>query len=272
MRFTKMHGTGNDYIYINCFQESVSAPEQLAITLCRPHFGVGSDGIILIEPSDKADCKMKMYNSDGSEGMMCGNGIRCVGKYVYEYGIIPKHHITVETMSGVKSLYLDTEGNQVKSITVNMGYPVIKKEIFIKHKGYSLVLHPVSMGNPHAVVWVSDPQCFPVESMGSFLEHAECFPDGCNIEFAHILSRSRIQMRVWERGSKETLSCGSGACAVFASAYALGLVEEEVVIELLGGNLSIYTTDRGKTLYLKGPAEVVFEGIYLENGLFSTFN
>ena len=149
MRFIKMHGTGNDYIYIDCFQESVSVPERLAVELCRPHFGVGSDGIILIEPSKEADCKMKMYNADGSEGMMCGNGIRCVGKYVYEYGIVPKHHITVETMSGMKELYLETEGNRVISVTVNMGHPILKEAISMTEKGILLVIHPVSMGNPH---------------------------------------------------------------------------------------------------------------------------
>ena len=182
---------------------------------------------------------MKMYNSDGSEGLMCGNGIRCVGKYVYEYGIIPKHHITVETMSGIKSLYLETEGKQVKSVTVNMGYPEIKKDIPIKHKGYSLILHPVSMGNPHAVVWVTDPERFPVETMGAFLEHAPCFPDGCNIEFAHILSRKHIQMRVWERGSQETLSwkwCMRSICI----SICIGTGRGEVTVELLGGGHYVF--------------------------------
>lgn len=263
MRFIKMHGTGNDYIYIDCFQESVSAPERLAVELCRPHFGVGSDGIILIEPSKEADCKMKMYNADGSEGMMCGNGIRCVGKYVYEYGIVPKHHITVETMSGMKELYLETEGNRVTSVTVNMGHPILKEAISMTEKGILLVIHPVSMGNPHGVIWVTDTECFPVKTLGPLLEHASVFPNGCNIEFAHILSRSRIRMRVWERGSQETLSCGSGACAVFAAAYAQGLVKEEITVELAGGELYIRTPDAGETVFLKGPAEVVFEGSYL---------
>ncbi len=265
MRFTKMQGTGNDYIYINGFEESVSAPEKLAPALCRPHFGVGSDGIILIEPSEKADCKMKMYNADGSEGFMCGNGIRCVGKYVYEYGIVPKNHITVETMSGIKELYLETEQNKVISVTVNMGTPEIKPSMAVTQNDCHFILHPVSMGNPHAVIWVSDTEYFPVKAMGKYLEEISLFPGGCNIEFAHIINRKQIQMRVWERGSQETLSCGSGACAVFAVAYKLGLVESKITVNVLGGDLEIYTLDQGNSIYLKGPAKVVFEGIYPEN-------
>ncbi len=260
MRFTKMQGTGNDYIYINCFRESVTDPRQLAVTLCRPHFGVGADGVILIGPSTVADCKMKMYNADGSEGLMCGNGIRCVGKYVYETGIVPKRHLTVETMSGVKELELETVLDTVVSVKVNMGHPVRKKSVNIQEQGYSLEVHPVSLGNPHGVIWVSDPETFPVDRLGAKLEHAPLFPDGFNVEFASIQNRREIRMRVWERGSQETLSCGSGACAVFAVAFGLGLVDAAVTVHLPGGDLEVSTLDGGETVFLKGPAQMVFEG------------
>ena len=270
MKFTKMHGLGNDYVYLDCTESGPGDLPGLARRMSDRHFGVGADGLICVRTSERADFRMEMYNADGSEGMMCGNGIRCVGKYVYEYGIVPKHHIMVETMSGMKELYLETAGDCVTSVTVNMGHPILKAAISMTEKGIPLVIHPVSMGNPHGVIWVTDTECFPVEALGPVLEHASVFPNGCNIEFAHILSRSRVRMRVWERGSQETLSCGSGACAVFAAAYAQGLVKEEITVELAGGKLYICTPDAGETVFLKGSAEVVFEGSYQGKGSVSS--
>ena len=273
MRFTKMQGIGNDYIYINCFEEKVSNPADLSVRLSDRHFGVGSDGVILIEPSKVADCKMDMYNADGSRGMMCGNGIRCVGKYVYERGVAKKDVLTVETLSGVKTLRLETDGGKVGEIEVNMGRPVLKPvEIPADFPGNQAVGVPlningkeyrvtcVSMGNPHCVVFVDDTEKFPVEKIGPQFEHHPVFPRQVNTEFVQVLGKKEIRMRVWERGSGETLACGTGACASAVACVLNGKTERNIVIHLLGGDLKIRWDEISENVFMKGPAEFSFDG------------
>ncbi len=226
MRFTKMEGCGNDYIYINCFEENVNQPEKLAVAMSERHFGVGGDGLVLIMPSDKADFRMRMFNLDGSEGEMCGNAVRCIGKYVYERGLTTKQRISLETAGGIRYLELSIENGIVQTVSVDMGEPilvadkipvvhgespVIGKKIDIDGKDFLFTC--VSMGNPHAVAFVEDIKTFPLESYGKQVECNILFPNKTNVEFVQIISRSHINMRVWERGSGETLACGTGACA-----------------------------------------------------------
>lgn len=273
MKFTKMQGIGNDYIYVNCFQEKVENPGEVAKMVSDRHFGIGSDGLILIKPSDVADFEMDMYNSDGSRGAMCGNGIRCVAKYVYDYGLTHKTSITVNTASGIKYLDLTIENGKAVQIRVNMGTPileaskipvisekekVIDEPIVAGNKEYRITA--VSMGNPHAVTYIDDVKGLDIEKIGPQFEHHSIFPDRVNTEFVKVLDRNTVEMRVWERGSGETLACGTGACAVAVASILNGYTEDEVTVKLLGGDLKIYWDRKENLVYMTGPAEVVFDG------------
>lgn len=266
MKFTKMQGIGNDYVYVNCFEETVANPEKTAIRVSDRHFGIGSDGLILIGPSKAADCRMDMYNLDGSRGAMCGNGIRCVGKYVYDHGIVDKDEITVETASGIKTLKLHVRDGRVESATVDMGRPEQTSElgepIEVLGKGYRFT--GVSMGNPHAVVFCGENglglDTLKIETVGPAFENHERFPDRTNTEFVEIVDRKHVKMRVWERGSGETLACGTGACAVTVACALNGKTEDAVEVELLGGTLSVRWDRAAGTVYMTGPAVEVFNG------------
>ena len=274
MKFTKMQGIGNDYVYVNCLQETIENPSELAKKISDRHYGVGSDGLIMINPSDKADFEMEMYNADGSRGEMCGNGIRCVAKYVYDYGLTDKTSISVETLAGIKYLDLTVEDGKVVLVKVDMGksmlrpeeVPVVseKEEVIdepITVDGQEYRMTCVSMGNPHAVVFIDqDVKEFPLETVGVKFENHERFPKRVNTEFVNVLDRHTAQMRVWERGSGETLACGTGACAVAVACALNGLTEDEVTVKLLGGDLQIKWDREKNTVYMTGPAEVVFDG------------
>lgn len=273
MKFTKMHGCGNDYVYVNCFKETVENPNEAAKIVSDRHFGIGSDGMILIQPSDKADFRMSMYNLDGSEGKMCGNGIRCVAKYVYDYGLTDKTNISVETKGGMKYLDLNVEDGKVVTVKVDMGKPMIApKEIPVISDKDKIVAEPitidgtdyemtcVSMGNPHAVVFVEDTSKIEIEKTGPLFEHHSLFPDRVNTEFIQIIDRKTINMRVWERGSGETLACGTGACASVVACVLNGRTEDEVLVHLLGGDLKIKYDRERETVFMTGPATVVFDG------------
>ena len=278
MKFTKMQGLGNDYVYVNCFKEKIENPSELAVRISDRHFGVGSDGLIMINPSDKADFEMEMYNADGSRGEMCGNGIRCVAKYVYDYGLTDKTSISVETLGGIKYLDLTVEDGKVSLVKVDMGRPelepsripvvaegdrAVDEPITVDGKEYRMTC--VSMGNPHAVVYVDcDVKELPLEEIGPGFEHHERFPKRVNTEFVRVLDRKTVEMRVWERGSGETLACGTGACAVAVSSALNGLTEDEVTVKLLGGDLRIQWDMERDTVYMTGPAAVVFDGEWPE--------
>lgn len=272
MKFTKMHGCGNDYIYVDCIREPLKDPNGVAEKLSDRHFGIGSDGLILICPSDQADFRMAMYNSDGSEGAMCGNGIRCVAKFCYDKGLTDKTSISVETKGGqIKYLDLTVENGKVTWVKVDMGTPAVRADaIPVVGMGNEVIGKPVSvggtdwmmtcvsMGNPHAVVWCKDVDGLEIEKIGPLFEHHEMFPDRTNTEFAKVLDRNNIQMRVWERGAGETLACGTGACATAYAAWRNGLCDRKVTIHLLGGELNIEVTDG--SIFMTGPAATVFEG------------
>lgn len=273
MKFTKMEGLGNDYVYVNCFEETVDNPQAVAIKVSDRHFGIGSDGLILIKPSNIADFCMDMYNADGSRSEMCGNGIRCVAKYVYDYGLTDKTSISVETLAGIKYLDLQIADGKVKMVTVNMGAPeLIPEKIPVKSEKDILVNEPievdgkvynmtcVSMGNPHCVVFVEDTENFPLEKVGPKFESHECFPNRVNAEFIQILDRKTVNMRVWERGSGETLACGTGACASTVACILNNLTEEEITLHLLGGDLLVRWDREENLVYMTGPAKVVFDG------------
>ena len=273
MKFTKMQGLGNDYVYVNCLKEKVESPSEMARRVSDRHFGVGSDGLILICPSECADFEMKMYNADGSRGEMCGNGIRCVGKYVYDYGLTDQTEISVETLGGIKHLSLTVEEGKVALVKVDMGSPIfVPEQIPVKVEGDHAVNVPisvdgdeyrmtcVSMGNPHAVVYLDDIQNMEIEKIGPKFEHHSCFPNRVNTEFARVLDRETVEMRVWERGSGETLACGTGACAVAVASMVNGLTEDCVTVQLLGGNLKIEWDREKNVVYMTGPATVVFDG------------
>ena len=278
MKFTKMQGLGNDYVYVNCFKEKIENPSELAVRISDRHFGVGSDGLIMINPSDKADFEMEMYNADGSRGEMCGNGIRCVAKYVYDYGLTDKTSISVETLGGIKYLDLTVEDGKVSLVKVDMGRPelepsripvvaegdrAVDEPITVDGKEYRMTC--VSMGNPHAVVYVDcDVKELPLEEIGPGFEHHERFPKRVNTEFVRVIDRKTVEMRVWERGSGETLACGTGACAVAVSSALNGLTEDEVTVKLLGGDLRIQWDRERDTVYMTGPAAVVFDGEWPE--------
>ncbi|MDR1564162.1 MAG: diaminopimelate epimerase [Oscillospiraceae bacterium] len=273
MKFTKMHGIGNDYIYINLFEEKVENPAELSILLSDRRKGVGGDGIILIGPSKNADFYMHMYNLDGSEGKMCGNGVRCVGKYVYDKGLTQKDIITVETLSGIKTLKLNVSGGKVDTVRVNMGAPILKSceipvnstlEEFINQpievEGTIYHLTCLSMGNPHAVVYVEDVSALNLEQIGPKFEHYHLFPDRINTEFVQVLDSEHLKMRVWERGSGETMACGTGACAVLVASVLNGKAKRTAEVQLLGGNLEIEWNEADNKVYMTGSATTVFEG------------
>lgn len=273
MKFTKMHGIGNDYVYVNCLEETVEDPGKTARAVSDRHFGIGSDGLILIKPSDVADFEMDMYNADGSRGAMCGNGIRCVAKYVYDYGLTDKTSISVNTGSGIKYLELDVEDGKAVRIRVDMGKPerkaskipivseceqVVGQPIKIGEKTYYMT--GVSMGNPHAVVYIEDVKGLDIEKIGPLFEQHPCFPDRVNTEFACVIDEETVEMRVWERGSGETLACGTGACAVAVASILNGYTKDEVTVKLLGGDLKIFWDRSADRVYMTGPAAVVFDG------------
>lgn len=274
MKFTKMHGIGNDYVYINAFEERVEDPVKAAIFLSDRHFGVGSDGMILIKPSEIADCEMEMYNADGSKGEMCGNGIRCVAKYAYEYGICKKTDLSVATGAGVKQLKLTVDEGIVKSVRVNMGNPelvcskipvIFPKEKMINEplevEGNLYNVTCVSMGNPHCVIFMDeDVRKLDLPKIGPKFENHPIFPKRINTEFINVIDKGHLRMRVWERGSGETLACGTGASASAVAAVINGLVDNEVEIELLGGKLNISYNEKEGNVYMSGPATIVFDG------------
>lgn len=274
MKFTKMHGCGNDYIYVNCLEEEVKNPEKTAVFVSDRHFGIGSDGLILIYPSDVADFRMAMYNADGSEGEMCGNGVRCIAKYVYDYGLTDKTHISLETKGGIKYLDLTVENGKVVLVKVNMGAPILEPEkipvklgdkncinqpITVDGKEYEITC--VSMGNPHAVTFVEDTQSLPLEKVGPKFEHHEVFPNRVNTEFVQVLNRKEVNMRVWERGSGETLACGTGTCATVVACVLNGKTEHEITVHLLGGDLFLNYDEENNTVWMTGPATVVCDGV-----------
>ena len=273
MKFTKMHGCGNDYVYVNCFKEQVADPSQLAIQVSDRHFGIGSDGLILICPSEQADFRMRMFNADGSEGKMCGNGVRCIAKYVYDYGLTDKTTISIETKGGIKYLELHVEDGKVQTVKVDMGEPILNaKEIPVDWKAEKMIgekvtidgqeyeMTCVSMGNPHAVVWVEDTASLPLEKIGPVFETHPMFPERVNTEFVQILNKKEVNMRVWERGSGETLACGTGCCATAVACVLNGLTDDEITVKLLGGELHIRWDRKANLVYMTGPAKIVFEG------------
>lgn len=273
MKFTKMHGLGNDYVYVNCFEEEVKNPSGTAVWISDRHYGVGSDGLILIKPSENADFEMEMYNSDGSRAEMCGNGIRCVGKYVYDYGLTDKTCISVESMGKIKYLTLYLKDGLVDLVEVDMGKPELSPEkLPVLSEKESLIMEPielegilyhmtcVSMGNPHAVIFLKEVDQMDLEKIGPKFENHRLFPKRTNTEFVKIIDRHTLQMRVWERGSGETLACGTGACASVAAAVLNGLTENEVQVRLRGGNLKIRWDKENGSIYMTGPAVKVFDG------------
>lgn len=273
MKFTKMQGIGNDYVYVNCFEETVEDPFGLAVWVSNRHFGVGSDGLILIKPSKRADFMMEMYNADGSLGAMCGNGIRCVAKYVYDKGLTDKKEISIETASGIKYVKLTVKDGRAVLVEVNMGSPVLEaaripirlsmKQVInrpVEIGGREFHMTGVSMGNPHAVIYVEDASEFPVEEIGPLFENNPIFPDRVNTEFVKVIDKNTVQMRVWERGSGETMACGTGACAVAVASALNGYTGDEVTVKLLGGDLKIRWDRSENLVYMTGPAKIVFEG------------
>ena len=273
MKFTKMQGLGNDYVYVNCFKETIENPPEMAKKVSNRNFGIGSDGLIMINPSDVADFEMEMYNADGSRSEMCGKGIRCVGKYVYDYGLTEKEHISVETLAGIKYLDLTVEDGKVKLVKVDMGSPeLVPENIPIVADGNRVIDEPinvngteyrmtgVSMGNPHAVVYVEDVKGLDIETIGPAFENHERFPNRVNTEFVKVLDRNTVEMRVWERGSGETMACGTGACAVAVACILNGFTEDKVTVKLLGGDLQIEWDKEADKIYMTGPAEVSFDG------------
>lgn len=274
MKFTKMHGLGNDYVYVNCFKEEVKNPSELSKKISDRHFGIGSDGLILIKPSKVADFEMEMYNADGSRGEMCGNGIRCVAKYVYDRGLTDKTTITVETLAGIKTLELTIKDGQTRLVRVNMGEPVLTAEqipvrtdtermidqkITAGDQEYAVTC--VSMGNPHCVTFLTeDVRTFDLDTTGPLFENHPAFPNRINAEFVNVLDHDTIRMRVWERGSGETLACGTGACASAVASILNGHTGKDVTVKLLGGDLKISWEGEGTPVYMTGPAEIVFDG------------
>ena len=282
LHFTKMEGIGNDYIYVDGIHQEVPMDAEFISRISNRHFGIGGDGMIVILKSDQYDFKMRMFNLDGSEGMMCGNGIRCVGKYVYDYGLTDKDEISVDTLAGIKYLKLTIENGKVSKVRVNMGKPILKaSEIPVKAEKEPVVAEAieaggrewkmtcVSMGNPHAVIFIDTPvKEFPLETYGPLFESHERFPKRTNTEFVRVLDRKTMEMRVWERGSAETLACGTGTCATAVAAVLNGLCDRSVLVHLLGGDLEIEWNEEDGCVYMTGPATTVFDGeITLPEGL-----
>ena len=273
MKFTKMHGLGNDYVCINGFHEKVSMPEKLAVELCNRHYGIGADGMLLILPSEKADFKMELYNADGSSAGMCGNGIRCLGKYVYEHAMTRSKELAIETCSGIRQMYLRIVSDKVEAVRVDMGIPILdahripirsEKDIVFQETiqvcQNELCMTGVSMGNPHIVIFLEELKELPIEEWGTFLEFHPRFPERINIEFCKVIDRRTIRVRVWERGVGETLACGTGACATVVASVLSGYTEHDVRVELLGGNLEVVWDLETQHVFLSGEARTVFEG------------
>lgn len=282
MKFIKMHGCGNDYVYVDCTKEVIPNISETAIRVSDRHFGIGSDGLILIKASDVADFEMDMYNADGSRGKMCGNGIRCVAKYVYDHGLTDKTTITVNTLSGIKTLKLTVEDGKVSKVRVDMGEPelipaqvpvkasvlgladdrreaIVAEPLEIKGRSYDITC--VSMGNPHCITFIGeDVRDFPLEEVGPVFEKHELFPERVNTEFINVIDKDHLRMRVWERGSGETLACGTGACAVAVASYLNGFTGRSVDIELLGGHLEVVYDEKTNHVFMTGPATEVFSG------------
>lgn len=274
MKFTKMQGLGNDYVYVNCFEEKIENPPAVARYVSDRHFGIGSDGLIMINPSEVADFEMEMYNADGSRGEMCGNGIRCVAKYVYDYGLTDKTQISVETLGGIKYLDLTVEDGKVVLVKVDMGKPELKSDLIpiisenekvidepIEVDGQVYHMTGVSMGNPHTVIYVDDVKNLDLEKIGPKFENHERFPKRINTEFVHCIDRNTVEMRVWERGSGETLACGTGACAVAVASILNNLTDTRVTVKLLGGDLQIEWNREKDRVFMTGPVTVVFDGV-----------
>ena len=274
MKFTKMHGIGNDYVYVNCFEETIENPEEVSIKISDRHFGIGSDGLVMIMPSDKADFRMRMFNADGSEGNMCGNATRCIGKYVYDNHLTDKTEITLETRSGIKYLTLYPENGKVQTVLVDMGKAILNPaSIPMKAEGEEFISKPVevngknvnitavSMGKPHAVTFVDDVESLDLEKIGPDYENHPLFPERVNTEFAKIIDDHTVMMRVWERGSGETWACGTGACACAVACVKNGFFpyDKEITVKLRGGDLYI-TYKNDNTVLMRGPAETVFTG------------
>lgn len=274
MIFTKMHGLGNDYVCINCFRERVEDPPGFARALCDRHYGIGADGLILICPSKVSDFKMEIYNSDGSVAGMCGNGIRCLGKYVYDYRLTGKETLSIETKSGIRNMYLHIQDGKACGAMVDMGVPrlnahsipilsekdlVINEPIEVQEKNYRMT--GISMGNPHAVIFSEEINGISLEETGRELEFHPRFPERANIEFCHVTARDRMEIRVWERGVGETLACGTGACAAVVASVLNDLTDEEVIVKLLGGELSVRWDRKVNHVFLEGPAVKVFDGV-----------
>lgn len=275
IKFTKMHGTGNDYIYVNGFEEIIENPEEMAILWSDRHKGIGSDGLVLIMPSESCDFRMRMFNADGSESEMCGNASRCIGKFVYDKGLTDKKEVSLETLAGVKILKLFTDSeNKVEKVTVDMGEPILEAasipttlsgDRIINQKvdfgsDLNFAITTVSMGNPHAVIFTSGIADMNLPGIGPKIENASIFPRRTNTEFIEVISRDHVKMRVWERGSGETLACGTGACASVVAGVLNGLNDRKTRVELLGGNLEIEWKESDNHVYLTGPATIVFEG------------
>ena len=280
IKFTKMHGLGNDYVYIDAINQKIENESSLAKFVSNRHFGIGSDGLILICKSEIADFKMRMFNSDGSEAEMCGNGIRCVGKFVYDKGLTNKTTVKIETLAGIKTLILNTKDEKVETARVDMGEPILEaekipvistekpvKNLELEAENQKFKFTCVSMGNPHAITIVEDTKKFDVEKYGKVLEIDKAFPKKANIEFAQIVDRQNINMRVWERGAGETLACGTGACATAVACNLNGLTDRKVNIELLGGTLNIEWNETDNHVYMTGPAVTVFDGELYEEAI-----
>ena len=287
IKFTKMEGLGNDYVYVDCTKQNLENASNLAKIISDRHFGVGSDGLILIKSSKKADFRMQMFNSDGTEAEMCGNGIRCVGKYVYDKGLTDKTTLKIETLAGIKVLNLNVEDGKVKTVKVDMGEPILDYKLIpakdgkvykskdgikfykvnINIEGELKELTCVSMGNPHGIDFANNIEKLKIEKFGPIIEVDEHFPNKVNAEFIEILDKHNIKMRVWERGAGETLACGTGACASVVASFLNGYTERNVIVELLGGKLEIEWNKEDNHVYMTGPAETVFEGEFDEDNL-----
>jgi diaminopimelate epimerase len=276
MKFAKMHGAGNDYVYVNCFEKTIDEPAEMARRLSNRNFGIGSDGLILILPSDVADVRMRMFNSDGSESEMCGNGIRCVAKYAYDHGLVSKQEITAETGAGILTLQLFTnDRDKVERVRVNMGKPrltrgeipmtgspeeqVVNQELKVLDCTFHITC--VSMGNPHCIIFVDNVDEFPVAKYGPVIENNPMFPNRTNVEFIEIISPTEIKQRTWERGAGETLACGTGSSAVTVACVLNNRTERRLLNHLLGGDLEMEWAEDG-SVYMTGPAVQVFEGVF----------
>lgn len=277
MKFTKMEGCGNDYVYINCLKEKVENPSDLAKRMSERHFGIGSDGLVLILPSEQADFRMRMFNADGSESEMCGNAVRCIGKYVFDKGLTQKTELSIETLAGIKYLELHLKDNMVDSVTVDMGEPifepekipvlsnmnpVIGKQLYVVDETFLFTC--ISMGNPHAVTFIDNVEKFEIKKYGSVIESHEHFPKKTNVEFVQVIDRNHLKMRVWERGTGETWACGTGTCATVVATVLNGLCEREADVKLLGGTLHIKWDSQNNHVYMTGPARYSFEGVWLK--------